>query len=471
MSGILQDAYRGRSGVPGIPGIDGDSGEDSYPLFDGMLLAQVISNQNNINNSFRSSGIPGIDGDSGEDSYPLFDGMMLAQVISNQNNINNSARLPGIPGIDGEIWEDSFNIPPIQRFSVIQESAGKVGIGIAPSVERLHVLGDIRLEQAIFEYFLFGPSGVTEGGVGYAHGTGTMFFNILQNTRMTLDATKLNLINDLIVNNADVFHPANIQATGNSIYALIGARVYSNVFWHGTYFQAFRYHGTQNIPLACTIDDIIFSFTAAAYDGITMPGIVCAKINAEVDGIVAPGIVPSRLMFLVTDTVGSYTEKLRISGTGIGLSKTAAHMLDLNADDAYKPTTNTWGILSDRRIKTIRGNFTDGLALAKLIRPIRYRYNGKMGFKDDGEHIGIIAQDLWDIAPYMVDRHKGKIDGNLEELFGYQGHALPFILLNAIKELDSKKANTLWHCMKAIYYGIIDMYHRWRDKRLVGGML
>ena len=71
----------------------------------------------------------------------------------------------------------------------------------------------------------------------------------------------------------------------------------------------------------------------------------------------------------------------------------------------------------------------------------------------------------------MVHRHKGAIDGNLEELFGYQGHALPFILLNAIKELDAKKANTIWHCMKSAYYGIIDMYHRWLDKRLVGGML
>ena len=53
----------------------------------------------------------------------------------------------------------------------------------------MHVGGDIRLEGTVAEYFLFGPNGVTEGAVGYAHGTGTMYFETNQTTSMVIDGS------------------------------------------------------------------------------------------------------------------------------------------------------------------------------------------------------------------------------------------------------------------------------------------
>jgi hypothetical protein len=69
---------------------------------------------------------------------------------------------------------------------------------------------------------------------------------------------------------------------------------------------------------------------------------------------------------------------------------------------------------------------------------IVYKYNDRGPQYDEKEHIGFFAQDLLNIAPYLVEKVKGMLDGELTDLYGYQGHALPFILVNAIKELDAR---------------------------------
>lgn len=59
-----------------------------------------------------------------------------------------------------------------------------------------------------------------------------------------------------------------------------------------------------------------------------------------------------------------------------------------------------------------------------------------MGYDDPGTHIGIIAQEVEEVAPYMVETRKGVIDGKeVSDFKTYQGHALSFILVNAVKEL------------------------------------
>lgn len=125
-------------------------------------------------------------------------------------------------------------------------------------------------------------------------------------------------------------------------------------------------------------------------------------------------------------------------GGNVGIGKSPGHLLDLNSDDAYKPTTNTWGILSDARIKTKQGDFTDGLSIVRSLRPIVYRYNERGEHWDDLDHIGFFAQDLMEVASYMVEKTKGMLDGELTDLYGYQGHALPYILVNAVNELDAR---------------------------------
>jgi len=79
---------------------------------------------------------------------------------------------------------------------------------------------------------------------------------------------------------------------------------------------------------------------------------------------------------------------INTGNVGIGTTSPTAQ-LELSTDSAKKPTTNTWTIASDARIKTAIRPFTDGLQVIQEIRPVWYQYNGKAGFPADGrEHIG-----------------------------------------------------------------------------------
>ncbi|MFA6415809.1 MAG: tail fiber domain-containing protein, partial [Candidatus Paceibacterota bacterium] len=127
-----------------------------------------------------------------------------------------------------------------------------------------------------------------------------------------------------------------------------------------------------------------------------------------------------------------------VGNIGIGDS-TPSYQLELSTDSAGKPSTNTWTVASDARIKTDVENFTDGLSTVLNIHPVTYKYNGQggPGYNDLDTHIGIIAQELEPIAPYMVETRTGTINNQeVTDFKTYQGHALSFILVNAIKELN-----------------------------------
>ncbi len=64
--------------------------------------------------------------------------------------------------------------------------------------------------------------------------------------------------------------------------------------------------------------------------------------------------------------------------------------------------TATWDIPSDARYKKDIHPYRDGLDLLKRINPVRFRYNERLGFNDDKESIGVIAQDMQEIFPYTV---------------------------------------------------------------------
>ncbi|MFZ3077849.1 MAG: tail fiber domain-containing protein, partial [Candidatus Aenigmatarchaeota archaeon] len=126
---------------------------------------------------------------------------------------------------------------------------------------------------------------------------------------------------------------------------------------------------------------------------------------------------------------------------GIGTAS-PTYQLQLSTDSAAKPSTNTWTIASDERIKTDIRNFTDSLSVIEQINPVWYRYNGKAGFAADGkDQIGVIGQEIKDVAPYTVNTYKAKLnvnDTNETELLNFNSHALTFVLINAVKEQQSQ---------------------------------
>lgn len=126
---------------------------------------------------------------------------------------------------------------------------------------------------------------------------------------------------------------------------------------------------------------------------------------------------------------------------GIGLSNPTSQ-LQLSTDSAAKPSTNTWTIVSDARLKTVLGDYGKGLDAICALRPVRYEYNGLGGMVADGkEYISIVAQEAQEAFPECIGTFQGKLHEDDEEdteLLNYNGHAVTFALINAIKELKAR---------------------------------
>jgi hypothetical protein len=109
--------------------------------------------------------------------------------------------------------------------------------------------------------------------------------------------------------------------------------------------------------------------------------------------------------------------------------------------EVYKPGGGSWGSTSDRRTKRNVSPFTDGLDILKKIDAINYEYNGLGGTPEGMKGVGVIAQDAQKVVPYMVKSTKMKLhptDKEDTDILSFDPSALPFINLNAIKELDAR---------------------------------
>lgn len=144
---------------------------------------------------------------------------------------------------------------------------------------------------------------------------------------------------------------------------------------------------------------------------------------------------------IVDATAGA--ERMRIGSTGnVGIGTASpSSQLQLSTDSASKPGTALWTIVSDARIKTETGEYTKGLDAVCALRPVTYLYNGAAGFGADGkESISIIAQEAIEHFPECVGTFETLLNPDDEEpteLYNWNGHALVFALVNAVKELKA----------------------------------
>ncbi len=131
--------------------------------------------------------------------------------------------------------------------------------------------------------------------------------------------------------------------------------------------------------------------------------------------------------------------------TALYYNLTPAYKLTLNTNSAAKPTSSAWTVASDKRLKTGVSQFSDGLNVLMQINPVWFKYTGEAGMPTDEKGVGTLAQELQEIAPYMVhewEYQEGSTTetegrGSLGEVKKYLGvdyGAMDFILINAIKE-------------------------------------
>jgi hypothetical protein len=140
---------------------------------------------------------------------------------------------------------------------------------------------------------------------------------------------------------------------------------------------------------------------------------------------------------------------LAMNNTGLWISNGSSytsptHLLELQSDSASKPGTNTWTVFpSNGDAKTVRRPFEEGLAaLEALPASVVFVYNERAGVPlDDTEHVGMVAEEVQAVAPYMVvpsDRTLDAADPNSPPMLGFNNGAMVYMLINAVKELSAR---------------------------------
>ncbi len=131
-------------------------------------------------------------------------------------------------------------------------------------------------------------------------------------------------------------------------------------------------------------------------------------------------------------------EVLTVNDNGvIGINRTSRSGSNPNKDidltvagNAEKGDgTTDWETFSDRRLKQDIKEFNDGLKVLKKINPITFKYNGKLGLDTSKRSVGVIAQEIKKVAPYMVTKDTGE-----NGYYSYNSNAMRYILVNAVQE-------------------------------------
>lgn len=198
----------------------------------------------------------------------------------------------------------------------------------------------------------------------------------------------------------------NGTASGSNAVALQGAQA------QGSY------------SLAAGIGTISKGYGAMAIGWYNDPLVSCVE-TAPNSG--CPGLTP---LFIVG------------KGSGPGARSNALVLysngaLVLASSNVTKPGGGTWSGISDRRLKQNIRTFDPGLDDIVQIRPIEYQYNALSGHDTSTVHIGVVAQELQEIAPYMVDKYwKEGV-----EYLSVDNSAMTYMLINAVTELAEQNAD------------------------------
>lgn len=136
--------------------------------------------------------------------------------------------------------------------------------------------------------------------------------------------------------------------------------------------------------------------------------------------------------YIQSNDNGSFTGKLEFytNGTGSGNLYGAVKGMEIR-NGAVLTATGSVGSFSDERLKENIVPFTDGLNVINQINPVQFDYKANAPFASSQTQIGIIAQELEKIAPYMV---RQTTEGNVQDMRWVDHQAYIFLLINAIKE-------------------------------------
>ena len=93
-----------------------------------------------------------------------------------------------------------------------------------------------------------------------------------------------------------------------------------------------------------------------------------------------------------------------------------------------------WSTSSDARLKQDIQPYTDGLSSLLKINPVTFHYASPSGYDPTPEYVGVIAQELREVAPYMVSVSPKVLEDGSTGYLQVDMSATMFMLINAVKE-------------------------------------
>ncbi len=106
---------------------------------------------------------------------------------------------------------------------------------------------------------------------------------------------------------------------------------------------------------------------------------------------------------------------------------------------ANKPGGGSWATFSDRRLKKNIIGYNQGLEQLKKLNIVSYEYNDLTDFDTDVRHVGIIAQELSEIAPEMVSKSFNERKSSESEIYLMVDPSdFTYMSINAINELSKQ---------------------------------
>ena len=132
--------------------------------------------------------------------------------------------------------------------------------------------------------------------------------------------------------------------------------------------------------------------------------------GAKIQALNSSGV---QLAFANRSATGTWSERMRIDSSGnVGIGTTSpSAQLELSTDSAKKPSTNTWTIASDQRLKTNITN-ADNDRCYEIVKQVplkRYTWKNEVYSQDkvkDRSKLGWIAQDVEAVFPKAVGTNR-----------------------------------------------------------------
>ncbi len=121
----------------------------------------------------------------------------------------------------------------------------------------------------------------------------------------------------------------------------------------------------------------------------------------------------------------------------VAIAKNSGNLIVLTGN-ALKPGGGMWAVYSDKRLKKNISQYSDGLEELLKINPVSFQYTNEIPLSDANKsYIGVIAQEVKEVAPYMVEQTElygtdGEVKSN--DYLSVDPNAFTYMLINSVKD-------------------------------------